>query len=123
MIGENKVRSWRRDPIGAGLRVMSARHKSSTDIPMNFDLANMEPDEYEDRLRAEGASENMIAKEVAMFKELKAEQLQPEIELKKKLEQRRQRAVDSSLDAYVQAEIRRIGGVVADELIQDLENE
>ena len=110
--------SWRRDPIGAGLRFINQR-RTRTQAASTIDVAGVSLDEYEDGLRAAHASEHMIAKEVKEFKALKAEYMASRKELSSKREQRRKRAVDRGLSKYVDAEIRRSAGVVADEIIED----
>lgn len=120
-----EVKSWRRDPIGAGLRVLSHR-KRSAQIQMlsRVDIMDMEPDQYEDKLRSEGASEKMIAQEVAEFKKLRAEREIPEKELREKMDARRNRVMtEESLTPYIEAEIRRVSGISADEIIEEIRNE
>ena len=116
-------KSWRRDPIGAGLKILGHRNKRALAQHMTrTNLFALEVDEFEDQLRSSGASEKMIAQEVEEFRKHKAEMEEPRKALKKKSEERKKRAVQH-LDEYVEAEIRRVSGVVADEVLEGMAND
>ena len=114
--------SWRRDPIGAGLSIMGHRNKRALAIFMTRpDLMELSLHDFEDALRADGCSEAMIKREVAEFKKLKDQQSNPAMEIAKRREARRQEQVENvELSPYVEAEIRRSAGIVAEDVIEEL---
>ena len=111
--------SWRRDPIGAGLRAVEQRRARLT-VPMRKDIFNLSKDEFINLLREDNASEKMIEQEVKEWERIKAERDESRDHVKRRLNRRRGRELDEELNEYVEAEIRRASGVVADEVIADL---
>ena len=102
--------SWRRDPVGAGLKILGSRNKRALlQTLMRPGLMNLEVDEFEDLLRSSGCSEKMIEQEVRDFRQVKESQYKAEESLEGRISRRRQRQLDSEeLNPYVQAELRRL---------------
>ena len=107
----------RRQAPGAGMRLLQERQRRA-DGGKPANVLAMLLDEYEDGLRAAGASEAYIAKEVAVLKQLQREH--KEARDKVKGSRRRRREVTEELNPYLEAEIRRTAGVVADEVLESL---
>ena len=90
-------------------------------VPGMFEL---EIDEFEDALRVAGLSEKAIKKEIKAFKEIKNERRQRRVSMQDRISARRSRKVkDEALSPYVEAEIRRLGGVTASELLDEMNKE
>ena len=110
--------TWRRDPIGAAMSIYGNRRKKGTYVRPVF--LGLELDQFEEQLRACGASEKMIQQELLEFKRLKQEAALPGQEVERRMAARKKRPVPHDLDEYVEAEIRREAGVVAEEILDDL---
>lgn len=112
---------WRRDPVGAGMKFLAQRQRRAlTQPPVNRSITQLSPSDYEDMLREAGASEAMIVKEIRDFKEIKALEIDSKQDISKRKEARRKRQLSNELDPYVEADIRRIAGVVSDEVIETI---
>ena len=112
--------SWRREPIGAGLSILEFRKKRGVGLIQNPGIFNLSPDEYADMLRAERMSERAIEKELVEFRILANERVDRRKHMRSIRESRRTRPVEQeNLSPYVEAEIRRQTGIVADEVFSD----
>ena len=112
------MRIWRRNPPGALAQTLSnARH-----WPMTRGFLNMSEEEFEAALRAEGASDKLVETELAEFRQLKA-QVKGHEQTATRRKRRQDKKVPEELDPYVQAEIRRIAGVAADDVLKEIEEE
>ena len=85
--------------------------------PMTRSFMHLDESEYEDLLRSEGASEHLIREELKQFRALK-EKFQSKPRTNK--QRRQEQPVAEHLDPFVEAEIRRIASVAADDVIKDM---
>ena len=109
--------SWRRHPPGALAQTLS----NPKTWPMSKGFMGMSVDEFEEKLRSEGASERLILQEVEQFRLMKAARGgNRSHQVKERKERRKKRPVMEAMDPYVEAEIRRSAGVAADEVLEDL---
>ena len=119
------VQQWRRTPPGKALQALVARRNAGQmGRPVRFrqDLLSLEVDEFEDLLRAERMSSKMVERELAVFRELKAQQ-----DVKTKVRERRaaraKRYIGEELSEYAEAELRRTLGVAAGDIIKEMREE
>ena len=115
-------RTWRRTPSGAGVEAVSRRHVNGSLQDVRTDVMSLDVEEYAQYLREAGCSEKMIQREVLQLSRLQAEHdlKMTESRRKRRHGARMEVEVDSSLDAFVQAEVRRTAGVAADDVLEDL---
>ena len=103
----------RRSPPGALAQELSNPRR----WPMMKGFLNLSPDEFEEALRAEGASERLIQQEVTVLRSLQAEK---QGRSKSVDHRRRSRKAPEELDPYVEAEIRRTAGIASEEVLDEL---
>lgn len=84
---------------------------------------SMDPDEYGEMLRAEGASEKMIKRDVKQLREIQKAAAERRAMLEDSVTRERQVSVPAELDEYAEAEIRRTAGVAAEDVIEGLRDE
>ncbi len=84
-------------------------------------IINMDEEEYLESLRKARASDHMIEQERKLFRLMREQFPDPVEETRRRKAERRSRLVeDEELDPYVKAEIRRISGIAADEVLETL---
>ena len=117
------VLGWRHNPIGAGLTLLRDRAQRQL-AGYGQGILKLSEEEFEEALRAGNASEVMIEKELREFRQLKAATEAPVKTVADRRRERRERAVqDPDMQRYVDAEIRRVSGIAADEVLESIEEE
>ena len=109
--------TWRRNPPGALAQTLANRRH----WPMTASFMALEDDEFVEMMKVEGASDRMIADELEKFRELKGKKKQTTNLAKQRRQARRERSAPEAMDPYVEAEIRRLGGVVADDILREMQ--
>ena len=99
---------------GRGLSILAWRRKLGSP---RVNPLGVTPDEYEDALRSEGVTEGMIQAELETLKMIQRHRQEQCRELSSR--KRPAREVRGELSPYVEAEIRRLAGVAADDVLQD----
>ena len=94
---------------GSGMKSIMQRQTQSSLNNMGFNTAflRLEVDEFEEALREAGASEKMIAGEVAQFKELKAQREGIKERIEQRRDAKRNRPVEGPMSKYYSAIERR----------------
>ena len=105
----------RRMPPGAGLSIATWRHERQQGTGSSVNVLEIPLDEYEEGLRADGASESLIRKEVAQLKQLQASYKKAQAEEKAKTQRSRQ--VPEALRPYLDAEKRVQAGASTEDVL------
>ena len=114
--------SGRRLPPGVALQAIMKRRPAQRGGRILRSVSELDPVEYGEQLRVEGASERFIAKELATLREMQAQDNVGITALEERRKQRRNRQLeDETLDPYVEAEVRRTAGVVAEDVLKSMQ--
>ena len=100
------------------MRLLKERQEQS--IPSMGNFSQLTLNEYKEYLQAEGCSEHMIKNELVDFRNFIETRDASKKDRDVRLASRRKRSLDRDLDPYVEAEIRRIAGVSAPEVLENI---